>query len=88
MASTIKLTPTQLAGLDFLIARSEEFGFIDDVAHVANAVVQVAGAVAVVAAVVAGPAEEFYKAAPGGALPDLKKLSIKQLKELREKAHS
>ncbi len=86
MPSPVKLTPAQLAALDFLIARSEEFGFIDDVVHVAQAVVQVAGAVAAVAAVVAGPEEVFAKAVPGGSLPDLKKLSVKHLIDLRKKA--
>ena len=87
MANEVKLSKTQLAGLDLLIAKSQVDGFIDDVAHVANAVVAVTGAVAAVAAVVAG-AQEHIADASAAATSDISKLSLKDLLELRKRAVS
>lgn len=85
--ANVKLTPTQLAALDLMIAaKREDALFITDVAndvgHVANAVVAVTAAATAVAAVVAG-AREFTPTAgaatPGG-------VTLDRLIKIREEA--
>jgi len=84
MAGEVKLTKTQLAGLDLLIAKSQEAGFIDDVVNVAKGVAQVTAAVTAVAAVV-GASAESAAAAPTGK-ESLEGMSVDDLLALRKRA--
>jgi len=80
----VKLTPSQLAGLDFLIAAKRENPLIiTDIANDVKNVTQAVTAVTAVTALVAGGGQHAEFAAPGEK-PE-KALTLEQLIQVRSK---